>query len=490
MRFLARSLTGLLLLAVTLALLGLAAMTVGNALRQSLEPGGPGRPAQERVVAANVMTLTPQTITPQLTAFGKVEARRSLDIRTKASGTVIWVADTFRNGLAVAAGEVLVRLDPAPASEALALAEAGLTEARANAAEAAAAVTLAEDDLAAAEAQAGLRQQALTRQQDIAARGAGSSQAVETAELAVSAANQAVLSRRQALASARARVDQTAVAVTRAEIALGEAARALAETELRAGITGRVEGVSLVPGAVVGGNEVLGRLVDPSALDVAVRLSTAQFGLLLDPAGGLRGGVVAILLNGIGAGPLTGRLDRVGATVGEGQTGRLVYVALDEGPGLESRVQPGDFVTVRIEEAPLADVALMPATAVGRNGTVLALGPDDRLEETPVDVLRRQGDDVILRVGSLAGREIVLERSVFLGEGIRIRPIRPGADATDDGGVEDKVNLTPERRAALIALVEASDNMPDEMKTRLLQQLQADTVPTEVIDRLERRMDG
>lgn len=486
MRFLARSLTGLFLLALTLGLLGLAAMLVGNALRQSMAPGGPGRPAEERVIAANVITLTPGEITPTLTAFGKVEARRVLDIRSRQGGTVVWVADSFRNGLSVGEGDVLVRLDPAPAQEALALAEAGLTEARAAATEAVAAVAIAVDDLAAAEAQALLRQQALTRQEEIAARGVGSPQAVETAALAASAAEQAVLSRRQALATARARVDQTAVAVTRAEIALAEAGRALAETELRAGLSGRVDGVALVPGALVGANEVLGRILDPAALDVAVRISTAQFGLLLDETGNLRvGGRVEVLLDGITDSPLPGRLDRVGTSVGEGQTGRLVYVALDADPGLSARVQPGDFVTVSIAEAPLADVALLPATAVGRNGTLLALGADDRLEEIAVDVLRRQGDDVILRVGDLAGREVVRERSAVLGAGIRIRPIRPDAPAPDD-----EVNLSPERRAALIALVEASDTMPDEMKSRLLQQLEGDSVPAEVVNRLERRMDG
>jgi hypothetical protein len=171
----------------------------------------------------------------------------------------------------------------------------------------------------------------------------------------------------------------------------------------------------------------------------------------------------------------------MGAAVGEGQTGRLVYVALDAAPGVDTLLQPGDFVTVSIEEAALPDAAILPATALGRNGTLLALGPDDRLEELPVDVLRQQGDDVIIRVGGLAGREVVTERSAFLGAGIRIRPIRPQAAAD--------VTLTPERRAALVAMVEASE-FADEEKTALLEALQADTVPAEVIDRLEQRMDG
>ena len=479
MRFLRRSLTGLLLLAVTLGLLGFAAITIGNALRASLGEDGPGRAPQERVVAANVTLLTAAPIAPQMTAFGKVEARRTLDLRFKASGTVVFVADSFRNGLSVTEGDVLVRLDPVPATEALALARAGLTEARAAADEAAAAVLLAQDDLAAAEAQAALRRQALTRQEDLATRGAGSSQAVETAELAVSSADQAVLSRRQALASASARVDQTAVAVTRAEIALTEADRALADTELRAGLSGRVDGVTLVPGAVVSANEAVGRIVDPLALDVAVRLSTAQFGTLLGADGSLQGGAVTIQPSGAEA-LLTGQLDRVGAAVGEGQTGRLIYVSVDAAAGVETLLQPGDFVTVSIAEAALPDAAILPATAVGRNGTLLALGPEDRLEEVSVDVLRRQGDDLIIAVGPLAGREVVTERSAFLGDGIRIRPIRP----------EAAVTLTPERRAELVALVEAHPALAEAEKTTLLQTLEGETVPAAVIARLEQRMDG
>lgn len=486
MRFFGRSLTGLFLLAVTLGLLGLAVGVVATAVSGLGAEGGSGLPETERVVAANAITLTPGDVTPVMTAYGEVQSRRTLDLRVRQAGTVVWVSDNFRNGASVAAGEVILRLDPVAATEALALARANAVEAAANATEAKAAVLLAEDDLAAAEAQAVLRRQSLTRQQDIAARGAGSPQAVERAELDVSAADQAVLSRRQSLASARAGVDQTEVAVTRSEIAVTEAERALAETELRAAFSGLIDGVTIGTGALVGANEVLGRIIDPAALDVAMRLSTAQFGLLLASDGGLaRGRVSVTLAAGITELTATGRLDRVGASVGEGQTGRLVYVALDAAPGL----RPGDFVTVRVEEGPLTDAALVAATALGRNGTVLALGPEDRLDEVPVEVLRRQGDDVILRVGALAGREIVTERSVLLGAGIRVRPVRADA-ALAATPAADMISLTEERRAELIALVAANDRMPADAKARVLEQLQAREVPASVIDRLESRMGG
>jgi multidrug efflux pump subunit AcrA (membrane-fusion protein) len=486
MRFFGRSLTGLLLLAVTLGLLGLAVEILASAVTGRAADGGAARPEEERVVAANVMALTPGEVTPVLTAYGEVLSRRTLDLRVRQAGTVIWVSDSFRNGASVAAGEMLLRLDPVPAEEALALAQANADEAAATAVEAKAAVLLAEDDLAAAEAQAVLRRQSLTRQQDIAARGAGSSQAVETAELAASGADQAVLSRRMSLATARARVDQTAVAVTRAGLAVTEAQRALAETDLRAEFSGLIDGASVVPGALVGANEVLGQIIDPTALDVAMRLSTAQFGLLLAPDGSFAPGQISVTLAaGVTELTATGRLDRVGASVGAGQTGRLVYVALDLALGL----RPGDFVTVRVAEAPLSGAAMVPATALGRNGTVLALGPEDRLEEVTVEVLRRQGDDVIVAVGALAGREIVSERSVLLGAGIRVRPVRPDV-AVAPAPVADMITLTEERRAELIAFVEASDRMPAEAKARVLEQLQASEVPASVIDRLESRMGG
>jgi multidrug efflux pump subunit AcrA (membrane-fusion protein) len=437
MRFLARSLTGFLLLVVTLALLGAAAILVGNAVRERSAPGGPARPAEERVVAANLLTIAPSEITPRITAYGKVEARRTLDLRLRQGGTVVWVADAFRDGGDVTQGARLLELDPVPASEALDLAQADLTEAEGSAAAALAAVDLAEEDLAAAEAQTDLRRQALERQIDIDAQGAGSPQAVETAELAVSASEQAVLSRKQALAAAGERVDQTAVAVTRAKVALAEAGRTLADTVLLAGISGRIEGVTVVPGAVVAGNEGLGRVIDPTSLEIAVRLSTAQYVRLLDERGTLRPSPVTVALPGLSdAVPLRGRLDRVGAAVGDGQTGRLVFATLRSDGSGSALLKPGDFVEVTIEGVRFPDAALVPATAIGRHGTVLALGPDDRLEEVAVEVLGRQGDEVILSVGDLSGREIVTERSTFLGEGIRIRPIRPGV-ASGEGQPAD-----------------------------------------------------
>ena len=86
MRFLRRSLVGLFLLAVTFGLMTYAGSLVWDALqaRWSDEPGQ--RPARERVFAANVVTIAPETIRPVLSAFGEVRSRRTLEMDLRDAG--------------------------------------------------------------------------------------------------------------------------------------------------------------------------------------------------------------------------------------------------------------------------------------------------------------------------------------------------------------------------------------------------------------------
>jgi hypothetical protein len=222
---------------------------------------------------------------------------------------------------------------------------------------------------------------------------------------------------------------------------------------------------------------------------VAVRVSTAQYARLLDVKGQLLPLAVTAALD-LPGGHLEARggLARVDAAVGAGLSGRLVFATLDAAPGF----RPGDFVTLDIAEPPVDGVALVSAQAVGSDGSVLLLGAGDRLESVPADVLRRQGDDVILRVGALAGREIVLERTVLLGAGILVRPIRDqGSDLSQSGpGAAPLIALSPERRAALIDFVERADGMTVNAKAETLAQLRAGRVPREVVSRIEARMGG
>ncbi len=486
MRFLRQSLTGLFLLSLTLGLLIYAGSLVREAVQTRLADEPRAAQARERVFSVNVVTVDMKTETPVIKAFGEVQSARSLEIRAAVGGALMDLAPDFQEGGRVTAGQLLARVNPADAQAALDRVKSEILDAEAEVREAERAIVLAQDELTAAQEQAALRERAFQRQSDLKERGVGTAAAVETAELAASSARQAVLSRRQSLAQAQARIDQAATQLARQQIALAEAQRHLADTEIRAGFSGALSDVSVVEGRLVSGNEKLAELVDPDMLEVAFRVSTQQYARLLGDSGRLLNADVVVTLDVFGNNlTAEGILTREGAAVGAGQTGRLLFAALKNAVGFK----PGDFVEVTIQEKPLERVARLPSTALNATGEVLVVGPEERLETASVDVLRRQGDDVLVRARGLAGRDVVAEQTPLLGAGIKVRPLRNGED-TKPPEEPAMVELDADRRARLIAFVEGNKRMPDAVKQRILAQLDQPQVPAETVERIESRMGG
>ncbi|MEJ6639641.1 MAG: efflux RND transporter periplasmic adaptor subunit [Octadecabacter sp.] len=483
MQFLRRSLVGIFLLALTLSLFAWAGFTVSSAVQERMNAEPRSFPQRERVLSVNVVAVTPERIEPQLTAFGELNSTNTFALRALTSGTVLELSPNFVDGGRVQTGELLVKIDPRDAQSSRDRIDADLRDAEAELRDADRALILERDELMAAAEQVTLRQQALTRQRDLAARGVGTAAAVENAELALSGANQAVLSRRQAEAQAQARLDQAATRLDRARLNLADADRALNDTEITAPFSGTLSDVTISQGLRVTANERLGELIDKDNLEVAFRLSTAQYARLTGDDGNLMSAPVVVELEAQGL-SLTaqGQITRESASVGEGQTGRLLFARLENASGLRA----GDFVTIRVTEPALRGVALVPATAIGANDSALMLDAENRLSEVPVDVLRRQGNDVIIRAPALYGQSIVAERSPLLGAGIAVQPIDPNAQAVVPEPVE-MVTLDADRRARLITFVEESQ-MPPPVKTRILDQLAQDEVPSDVVTRLEDRM--
>ncbi|MXU66613.1 efflux RND transporter periplasmic adaptor subunit [Oceanomicrobium pacificus] len=489
MNFLLRSLAGLLLFAVTLGLLGLAAGQIIWASKEVAGGGPPQRGGGERSFSVQVDRFARGPETPVILSYGTVEAARSLELRALTGGRIVELSEDFRDGGTVAEGELLFRIDPARATSALNIATIALEERRAELAEAEDRRDLTEDELDAAIQQRDLRAQALARQDDLQARGVGTAQAAEDAQLSLSAAEQTLVRQRQALAEAEAAIRTARIAVDRAGIDLSDAERALAETEVAAPFAGVLSDVTAILGRLVSANEKLGQLIDPTALEVAFRVSNAQFARLLDDGGTLQKLPLSVTLE-LDDIPFTleGRIDRVGAEVGDGQTGRLIFAQIRQAG--QQILQPGDFLTVEIVEPELTDVSRIPADAATSDGRVLVLDDEDRLEEITLPILRRIGDELIV-ADAPEGRRYVRERLPQLGAGIKVKPVTPpGEEGAQAPAAPQSVVLDEARRARLIAFVEANTRMPADMRERILKQLEAEEVPVAVVERLESRMGG
>lgn len=474
---------GLFLASVTLGLLVWAVQMIGGAVQTRMADSPAAPPARERVFTVNVISAESGTHTPFIESFGEIASRRTLELRAAEGGRVIGLADEFQDGGTVRAGDVLVQLDPVDAEAAVQRAQADLADAQAEGRDAARGLELARDELAAAQDQADLRDKAAKRQSDLAGRGVGTAAATETADLAASAARQAVLSRRQAVAQAEARVDQAATSTARAEIALAEAQRRLDDTILTAPFNGTLSATALVEGRLVSANERLAELIDPDDLEVSFRLSTAQYARLLDERGAVLKAEVRVTLDVAGVDlEARGFVTRTSAAAGEGLTGRLVFASLNSVSGFK----PGDFVTVQVQEPALENVIRLPASSVDAGGNVLVLATEDRLEAITVEILRRVGDDVLVR-GDILGREVVEARSPLLGAGIAVKPLRK---STQKQSEPEMLELTEARRAKLVAFIEGNARMPEEAKARVLAQLAERQVPAQMVERIESRMGG
>ncbi len=487
MRFLRQSLTGLFLASLTLGLLVYAVALVRDAVevRMADEPRVPQD--RERVFAVNVVRAEEGSVVPVLTAFGQIQSSRTLELRAAATGRLIDLAPDFEEGGEVTQGQLLARVDPAQAQAELDRADSDVLDAEAETREAARGVDLALDDLTAAQEQATLYERQFQRQIELRNMGAGTDAAADTAELSASTARGAVLTRRKALAEAEARVDQAQTTLARAQIARNEAQRLLDDTEIRAGFDGTLSEVSVIEGRLVSANEQLAQLIDAEALEVAFRVSTQQYARLLDADGRLRQAPVMVTLDVYGTNLVaTGTLTREGAAVGEGQTGRQLFARLDHARGFK----PGDFVTVTIDEAPLENVVRLPSSALSADTRVLVLGEEDRLEALDVDLLRRQGDDVLVRAAALEGRDVVAERTPLLGAGIKVRALAPAGSMAEPEEQPEMMELSEERRARLVAFVTDNGGMPSEARQRILAQLGEPQVPAQVVQRLEARIGG
>lgn len=493
MRFLMRGLVGLALMAIMVGFAGFGAYRLYGAM--TAEETARQRPARERSYTVNVAELAPQSISPITTAYGQIESWRTLQLRASSEGRLVDVASKFRDGAAVAEGELLLRIDPANAEFQFLDAEAALADADAQKAEAEEAIVVAEQELEAAGRQLDLRRQARERQLQLRDKGYSTAVQVETEELAVASLEQALNNRLQSVITARKRIERMDLTVQRAQLALEDAERVLNETTLTAPFYGYLAEVDATLGRRVSPSETLALLIDPSALEVRFSLSTAEFSRLLDDSGKLIKAPVAVTLQlGGRSVEVPGHIDRAAAIVTEGEAGRTLFATLDIEVGTVLR--PGDFVKVDVEEPELSQIAVVPAAAVTEDGRILIVSDGDRIDEIRARVLRRMKNEVLLADVPF-GTDYVRERLPQLGKGLKVTPRRVD-DAETDNSVPvaaqvpqatsrppgDLIALEPERRAALIEQLNSS-NMPENRKARLLALLNEPMVPKDLIDRLE-----
>ena len=92
MRFMSRSLLAIVILSLTLGLLALAAGRIISTVSERNAREDRQRPQKEREFTVNVATIKLESASPVIAAYGEVSSRRSLELRSATSGTLIEIA--------------------------------------------------------------------------------------------------------------------------------------------------------------------------------------------------------------------------------------------------------------------------------------------------------------------------------------------------------------------------------------------------------------
>jgi RND family efflux transporter MFP subunit len=355
------------------------------------------RPPEVRVVAAAAASTAPGGAATVLDASGYVTARRQATVSSKVTGRVVEVL--VEEGMAVAEGQLLARLDPATPDATLRLSQAQV---------AAAGSALEETRVRIAEARLDLG-----RQEELAGQGFTSQAELDRARAQVAALEARLAAQRDELA-----VAQRSLALRRQDVN---------DTEIRAPFAGVVVSKNAQPGEMIspmsaGGFTRTGicTIVDMASLEVEVDVNEAYINrvrprqpveAVLDAYPGWR--IPAHVIT------IVPTADRQKATV-------RVRIGIDE---KDSRILPDmgvkvSFVEPRTPgEAPAAPAVIVPRAALRRDGErdVVLVVAGERVERRAVQVGLTRGDDVQLAAGLAPGERVVVEGPAELKDGDRVR---------------------------------------------------------------------
>lgn len=352
----------------------LVALAIAWALRPMPDKGrGERKPVPVQVARAEVrdVPLTYETM-------GQVVPLDSVTLRARVDGQVASVA--MREGAAVAAGDVLLRLDDAELRARVAQAEAAL-----------------------AREQAGL-----ANARSILAR------------------NEALKDRNyvseEALRTARAEAEALAAAVKAAQAALETARLQLSWTVVRAPFAGRVGGRLVSPGASVQANT--------TELAVLNRLRPVQVSFALPDrylahvAPLRRGGRLPLVVQSAhdDALRLEGAADFVDNAVDTGSGTIRVKATF---ANADERLTPGAWLRVTLRLDTLKGVLTVPASAVQQRderATVFVVGADDTVQPRVVALRELRPDVAVIAGGLAAGERVVSGGLLRLSAGARVSP--------------------------------------------------------------------
>jgi membrane fusion protein, multidrug efflux system len=370
--------------------------------------GGGGRGGRGRGEGGAVPVVTTKVaerdVPVDLAAIGNVEPYTSISVRSQVTGLL--ESAQFHEGDFVRKGQVLFTIDRRPF-------EAAFEQAQANLVRDQALLSQAEAQLLRDGAQAEYSQLTAERQARLTKDGIISKDVAEQARAGAEATAATVKADRAAVESARAQLRAQQAQVDNAKVQLGY-------TTIASPIDGRTGNLTVKTGNLVTANSTeLMTIAQIEPIYVTFSVPALQLNAVKTGFGKNKIAVTVTPQDG-SATPVEGDLAFIDNAVDPSTDtiklkGRFTNT--------DHRLWPGQFarVSVRVTTIPHALVLPNQAVQTGQDGQFVFLVKGDVVDQQPVTVGQRIGEDVVIEKGVSAGQTVVTEGQLRLEAGTRIQ---------------------------------------------------------------------
>jgi multidrug efflux system membrane fusion protein len=392
--------SGLLLLVAAAGCSGSAAGTGGGGGR-----GGRGRGDGGGAVPVVTTKAAERDVPVDLAAIGNVEAFTTISVRSQVTGQLQLVS--FREGDFVKKGQVLFTLDKRPFEAALQQAEANMVRDRAL-------LNQAEAQLARDGANAEYSQLTAERQASLNKSGIVSKDVVEQSRAASEATAATVNADRAAVESARAQLVAQQAVVDNAKVNLSY-------TTITSPIDGRTGNLTVKTGNLVNANTTeLMTIAQVEPIYVTFSVPSIQLNAVKQQLGKNKIPVTVTPQDGSPT-PVEGELSFIDNIV-DASTDTIKLKARYSNS--DHRLWPGQFARVSMRVTTIPHALVLPGQAVqtGQDGQfVFVVKDDSTVEQQPVTIGQRVGDDVVVEKGLKAGQTVVTEGQLRLEAGTKVQ---------------------------------------------------------------------
>jgi multidrug efflux system membrane fusion protein len=366
--------------------------------------GGGGQPVVTAKVAQKNMPV-------DVPAVGNVEAYNSISVTSQITGQIQQAF--FKEGDIVKKGDLLFKIDPRPL-------QASLDQSVANEARDQALLNQAEAQLARDAASAEYQQLTSERQAQLAKAGIISKDAAEQVQSAADALTATVNADKANIESAKAQLTVQKAATDSAKVQLEY-------TDIKSPIDGKTGNNTVKVGNLATLNEQLVTITQLEPVFVTFTVPAVHLPTIKSHMGANNKPLSVVATpQDEDQTPADGTLIFVDNLV-DASTDTIKLKAVF--PNTDRRLWPGQFTKVNLRLSTLMDATVVPSQAVqtGQDGQyVFVVKDNSTVEQRPIVVAQRVGEDVVIDKGVKPGETIVTEGQLRLENGTRVQTPNAG----------------------------------------------------------------